>query len=238
MQERFIPPAGFVRTEYSEGSFQSYIRALPLKKFGSDVMLHNGLKKTGAVHASVFSIPLLRDDLLQCADMIMKIRAEYLYSLGSYRDISFTISNGMDVPFTRFAEGYRVTVKGNETSWEGGYRKGFSREGFDSWLRFIYAYAGTLSLSKELITVPIEDIRVGDVFITGGSPGHAVMVLDLASDSASGKRIMLLGQSYMPSQEFHVLKSFSAVSPWYFIADETLKTPEWVFPRGRLRRFR
>jgi len=234
--ERFAPPAGFVRAEYSAGSFQAYVKALPLKKHGSPVMLFDGRKKANAVHAAVFDIPLLKEDLLQCADMIMKIRAEYLYSKKSYKDIVFTISNGMLVPFSKFADGYRIAVAGNRTSWKKGYKEGHSRENFDAWLRFIYAYAGTLSLAGDLAPVPLADISVGDVFIAGGSPGHAVMVLDLARDAA-GRKAMLLGQSYMPSQEFHVLKSFNAMSPWYPVEDGILETPEWVFPENSLRRF-
>jgi len=48
---------------------------------------------------------------------------------------------------------------------------------------------------------------------------------------------MLLGQSYMPSQEFHILKSYENINPWYFVEDEVLKTPEWTFEKGSLMEF-
>ncbi|MCK7517950.1 MAG: DUF4846 domain-containing protein [Ignavibacteriales bacterium] len=57
----------------------------------------------------------------------------------------------------------------------------------------------------------------------GGNPGHVVMVVDLAKDKSTGNRIMLLGQSYMPSQEFHVLKSNTDIFPWYYVRDEKLR---------------
>jgi hypothetical protein len=40
---------------------------------------------------------------------------------------------------------------------------------------------------------------VGDVFIRGGSPGHAMLVVDMGEDAA-GRKIYLVAQSYMPSQ--------------------------------------
>ena len=48
---------------------------------------------------------------------------------------------------------------------------------------------------------------------------------------------MLLGQSYMPSQEFHILKSYESISPWYYIEDDILETPEWTFNKGSLVEF-
>jgi hypothetical protein len=81
-------------------------------------------------------------------------------------------------------------------------------------------------------------LRPGDVFVKGGFPGHAVLVLD-AAENAKGERLFLLGQSYMPAQEFHVLKTpISLRSPWYEADGKgKLVTPEWIFEWEHLRRF-
>jgi hypothetical protein len=80
------------------------------------------------------------------------------------------------------------------------------------------------------------------VFIKGGFPGHAVLVIDMAINPATGERRFMLLQSYMPAQDMHVLKNPKAPdgSPWYPVpADKAeLATPEWVFPAGTLRRFK
>ena len=71
----------------------------------------------------------------------------------------------------------------------------------------------------------------GDIFIQGGFPGHAVLVLDVATN-AQDEKIFLIGQSYMPAQDFHILKNLENenLSPWYKINDgEKLYTPEWTF---------
>lgn len=48
---------------------------------------------------------------------------------------------------------------------------------------------GTASLNKELIPVANpKAMDVGDVFIQGGFPGHAVLIVDLA-ENAKGDRV-------------------------------------------------
>lgn len=104
----------------------------------------------------------------------------------------------------------------------------------------MYSYAGTRSLENELIPVPLADVRAGDVFIRGGSPGHAVIVMDVAQD-ATGRKVFMLAQSYMPAQEIHVLKNPANQdgNPWYAVDEigEVLETPEWEFDVDELRRF-
>ncbi|MBN2546518.1 MAG: DUF4846 domain-containing protein [Spirochaetes bacterium] len=236
--ERFTPPKGYVRRVYPESTFQSYLSNLPLKKYGVPVLLYNGKIKAKDVHVSVLDIPILDKDLIQCADAIIKLRAEYLYQNKRYDEISFDITNGMNVPFGKFMVGYRVIVKGNDTNWKmTNLKTGYIREIFDEYLEFIYIYSGTLSLSKEMKSVKIDDIEAGDVFIQGGSPGHAVIIIDLAENEKTGEKVMLLAQSYMPSQEIHILKSFSNISPWYKVEDKELITPEWKFKKGSMKRF-
>ena len=235
--ERFLPPKNYERVEISENSFGAFLRKFPLKEYGSPVLMYNGQTKRNNVHISVFNMPLLNVDLIQCADAVIKLRAEYLYNQKRYSEIQFHITNGMLVPFEKFANGERVIVSGNKTQWESGYKKGFGRDVFEEYLRFIYSYAGTYSLSQEAKKKDISNIEIGDFFIYGGSPGHVVLVLDIAIDKGTGKKIMLLGQSYMPSQEFHVLKSYENISPWYYIEDTVLETPEWIFQKGSLMGF-
>ncbi len=235
--ERFAPPPGYTRDAYPEPSFQSFLRGYPLKEFDAPLRFYDGRIKPRSFHISVFDMPLLKQDLIQCADAILKLRAEYLYQERAYGKIEFTITNGMRIPFSRFAEGSRVLVSGSKAEWKDGFTKGTSRKVFDEYLKFIYMYAGTYSLSKEAKSKSIERIQVGDFFIQGGSPGHVVLVVDLATDKRSGAKVMLLAQSYMPSQDFHVLKNVSGASPWYPVEAGSLATPEWLFGADSLMSF-
>ena len=82
-----------------------------------------------------------------------------------------------------------------------------------------------------------QDLRIGDVFIQGGSPGHAMIVVD-AARSADGRTAMLLAQSYMPAQEVHVVRNLRhpELGAWFILeGDDRLYTPEWTFDwRDRL----
>ena len=236
--ERFMPPENFKRVDAADHSFAKFLRTYPLKEYGSPVLLYDGKRKSNDVHVSVFDMAILNVDLIQCADAVIKLRAEYLYQEKRYSEIQFHITNGMLVPFSKYAEGQRVIVSGNTTSWKDGYKSGYSRSVFEEYLKFIYTYAGTYSLAMESLSKSLSNIQPGDFFIYGGSPGHVVLVLDLAIDQSTGKKIMLLGQSYMPSQEFHILKSYDDISPWYYVEDKILETPEWTFQKGSLKGFK
>ncbi len=56
------------------------------------------------------------------------------------------------------------------------------------------------SLSRELqLRDRTDDMLPDDVFIRGGFPGHAVIVVDMARIEISGEMVFLLAQSYMPA---------------------------------------
>ena len=79
-------------------------------------------------------------------------------------------------------------------------------------MTLVFSYAGTLSLEKELKPVAnADDLKAGDVFIRGGSPGHCFIILDVA-ENAAHKKVFLLAQSFMPAQNIQVLQNDS---PWF-----------------------
>lgn len=238
---RFNPPEGFQRIAYAYNSFGSYLRNVPLKPTESKVHLYDGTMKGyqgGA--AAVLDIDVGDRDLQQCADAVMRLRAEYLFAEEKYDEIHFNLTNGFRVDFSQWAAGFRVKVEGNKTWWVHTAKPSKSYATFRRYLNFVFAYAGTLSLSKELKSVALDDLQAGDVFIQGGSPGHAVLVMDVAELPASGEKVFLLAQSYMPAQDIHVLKNLnrSKISPWYSVKElDKLYTPEWTFSSTDLKRF-
>lgn len=235
--ERFLPPEGFERKAVPKGSFADYLRTLPLKIHGSLVHYYDGGKKQAKVYYAVVDIDVGSKDLQQCADAIMRLRAEFFYSKKEYEKISFTLTNGFRVDYKEWMKGMRLQVKGNKTSWVKTAEPSNMYASFRRYLGMVFTYAGTLSLSKELRRKDISDIAIGDVFILGGSPGHAVLVVDIAEDK-NGKKVFLLAQSYMPAQDIQILKNpeDTTLSPWYSIDfGDILKTPEWTFDRGSLK---
>lgn len=241
IQERFDVPEGFERIPVAEGTFAHYLRNMPLKLHGSEVYYFDGRKKGRDVYDAVIDMDVGDRDLQQCADAVMRFRAEYLYRNGLYDKIHFNFTNGFNAEYSKWRNGYRIVVEGNNAYWvkRTGYSEDYSV--FRQYLDMVFAYAGTLSLSQELDKVDIEDMEIGDVFMKGELPGHCVIVMDMAENKSTGEKIFMIAQSYMPAQDIHVLKNFSdaKISPWYSLnfGDE-LYTPEWTFYKDQLMRFR
>lgn len=239
---RIRPPDGYKRVELSRGTFADWLRNLPLKQDRVSVYLFNGnLKSNQSAHFAVIDMDTGRKDLQQCGDAIIRLRAEYLYSIGDYGSIHFNFTSGDKADFTEWIKGYRPIVKNNKVRWVRTAGEDSSYPNFRKYLEKVFEYAGTLSLSKELVKINnIADMQTGDVFIRGGAPGHAATVIDMAERSDSGKKIFLLAQSYMPAQDIYILKNpnDSAISPWYELDfGEELVTPEWIFHKDDLKRF-
>ena len=239
--ERFPCPTGYSRTSTDAKSFAGWLESLPLKKEGSPVVLFNGtLKNNQDIHAAVLNVDRGTADLQQCADAVMRLRAEYLYQKKAYDSIAFTFTNGTKAFYSKWREGYRPVINGNAVSWIKSQSRDTSYTCFRSYLNTVFMYCGTYSLSKELKTVDIKTIQGGDVFIHGGFPGHAMIVMDVATDTVTGKKIFMLAQSYMPAQDIHIVKNLSDpdFSPWYEIpGNGDLNTPEWTFATTDLKRF-
>ena len=98
------------------------------------------------------------------------------------------------------------------------------------YLHTVFNYAGTASMATECRPVKLKDIRIGDVFLRAGSPGHVLMVVDTAKNK-EGKTAFLLAQGYMPAQNFHVLKN-RGDDPWYYEDDVDYSDEKKVYSIG------
>lgn len=235
--ERIAVPEGYVRVEWDKNSFGAFVRNYPLKAEGTPVVYYDGNEKHTDNHVAVFDMYLGQRDLQQCADSVMRMIAEYYYASEAFDKIHFEFVNGFDCRYDKWRQGQRVKIDGNFVSWVGGGAVGDSPESFEQYLTTVFAYGSTLSMERDGEPVELSDIKTGDVFIKGGSPGHVVMVADVCID-AQGRKAFLLAQGYMPAQSFHVLKNPSREEPWYYEEDMVYPfvTPEYTFPAGSLKR--
>jgi hypothetical protein len=236
------PPLDFERIPVKTGSFADWLRNLPLKGKDTPVLLYNGLEKSKQfVHHCIIDIDIGEKDLQQCADAVIRLRAEYLYSTGQYDKIAFNFTSGDRASFRKWIEGFRPIVQNNNVRWEKSELVDSSYSSFREYLEVVFTYSGSFSLSRELLPKSKKcEISGGEVFIKGGFPGHATIVIDVARDSTSGKRIFLIAQSFIPAQDIHILKNplRLLMTPWYGCDfGEKLYTPEWVFNENELLRF-
>jgi hypothetical protein len=155
--------------------------------------------------------------------------------------LHFNFTSGFKADYSKWRSGYRISVKVNNVSWVKTTKESESYQSFREYLNVVFTYAGTASLTKELKQITLSQMQIGDVFIKGGSPGHAVIVVDMAVNPKTNKKVFMIAQSYMPAQDIHILINANklSVSPWYEL-DETateIETPEWTFDKNQLKRF-
>jgi hypothetical protein len=241
IQTRILPPPGSERITAEQNSFADYLRKLPLRPYRSLVRYYNGsVKPNHNIYDAVVDMDIGTKDLHQCADAVIRLRAEYLWNQKQYGKIHFNFTNGFRAEYSEWMQGNRIVVNGNSVCWVQKSIPSNTYQDFWDYMETVFMYAGTLSLSKELKTADIANMKIGDVFIKGGSPGHAVIVVDMAVDRYTNKKFFLLAQSYMPAQEIQILKNpgDESISPWYRLGTEQkLITPEWIFNITDLKRF-
>lgn len=239
LAERITPPEGFERVPAATGSWAEWLRGLRMKPQGSPVLTFKGAPKWRQdVHVAVVDIDVGKRDLQQCADAIMRLRAEWLFAAERPNEIAFNFTDGGRVPFARWAKGERPSSSGK--TWRRSAKADGSYPSFRRYMDQVFSYAGTYSLDRELKPADPASLAIGDVFIKGGFPGHAVLVADMVRNKDTGEARFLLLQSYMPAQEIHVLKNPAAMdgSPWYSASVSwPFQTPEWRFPEGSLKRW-
>ncbi|CUH91597.1 DUF4846 domain-containing protein [Herbinix luporum] len=237
---RIMTPKGYSRIPSSSDELTGFIRNLPLKDDGSKVLAYNKKPiKHQKNHVAVFDIDIGKKDLQQCADSAMRIYAEYYWSLEEYDKIAFHLTNGFYMEYNKWREGYRIKVDGNNVTWVHSTSYDDSYENFLKYMERVFTYAGTLSLTAESKPIQLSELLPGDLLLEGGSPGHCVMVVDIATDE-NGNRCFLLAQGYMPAQDFHILTNpLHPEDPWYYEEEMTypIVTPSWTFHEGTLMRW-
>jgi len=196
-------PQGFKRTPTN--GFGNYLRSISLKS-DKTVYLYNGEKKHNqTAQYAVLDISVGNENLQQCADAAMRLRAEWLFKTKQYHKIVFNTVSGKPLPFSP-PYNYIHLMKH---------------------MKVVFGFCNSWSLEKQLTKKSIMDIQIGDVLIKGGFPGHVVMVVDMVVNR-KGEKLMMLAQSYMPAQDIHILKG-PINGAWYPVKEGEIHTPEYTF---------
>ena len=242
LETRFDPPDGFARVAVVQGSFQAYLRDLELRTDRVQVLSYEQ-EELDSPSAAVAVLSVGTRDLQQCADSIMRLHAEWLWTEDRADDVGYHFVSGDLSRWKDWRKGERFRSRGSSLERVNGAKADDSHEAFERYLFHVFAYAATRSMAMDSDPVAIGDARAGDFFVQAGSPGHAVLILDIA-EHADGRKVALLGQGYMPAQEFHVIHADgpAAIADVWFVlpadADGIVDTPSWKpFTASDLRRF-
>lgn len=217
--ERFSAPNGYQKEKALTGSWEAYLQDFRLLSPGTPVLDYRGKPISDQKsHVAVLDIDVGKKNLQQCADAIIRLRAEYLWRRELKDQIAFKFTSGHNYAWSAYSEGIRPEVKGNQVNFKSAASSDDYYEAFRKYLDIVFMYAGTISLHRDMKYVERKsEYRIGDVLVHPGSPGHAVIIVDKAKNT-KGESIYLLAQGYTPAQSVHIVKSgHSGISPWFKI---------------------
>ena len=188
-------------------------------------------------HVGIIPFDVGKTDLQQCADALMRLRAEYLFQQKRYDEIGFHFVSGNFYSWNEYCKGLRPMVNGSGIKFITTSSKAEkNHESLRQYLDIVYNYASTISLAKEL--KPANNFEIGTVVIHAGSPGHCFIIIDEAKNE-TGDKVFKLAEGYTPAQSIYVLRNLNeeGVSPWYRLKMGVIETASYRFDRYKLARF-
>jgi hypothetical protein len=199
----------------SQSDYHSWIISKKINT-KNEVRYYDGRVKQGlnSVYKAKFVYDIGNKNLHHCADAAMYNQARYLFETKQYKKIVFTNNfTGKKYYYTKAFDIY------NEST-------------FRTYIVNCWKNMGTWSLETyDTVVVNVENMQVGDMFLIGGFPGHAMSVVDMIENN-NGKKKFMLAQSFMPAQEQHILLNVNDV--WFNSVNEI----PWSFTTNNLRRFK
>lgn len=231
-----VSETAFTKTKITDtNSWAYFLQHLPEKE--GPVLDYRGVPIAGQQKsAALINYDVGTRDLQQCADALMRLRAEYLFGQQRYNEIQFHFTNGMLYAFLEYCSGKRPIPEGNNIRFSNTAPVAVSHQSLRRYLDIVYTYAGTLSLAKELHNT--TQFAIGTVVIRPGSPGHCFIITDEAQTS-SGEKLYKLVEGYTPAQSIYVLQNIREpdLGYWHRLTHGTIETASYTFTAYQLKTF-
>ena len=214
-------PKGYARVRCD--GYGSYLRSLRLT---GDKKIHtyNGRVINRSNTYAVLDIDVGNNNLQQCADAAIRLRAEYLYGIKAYKRIYFhALGNGKALRFAIWAQ----------------KKRSYSYSTFRNYLDNVFTLCNSTSMWREMKTVSPKELRVGDcfVYVNEQTYGHVVTIVDMAVN-AKGEKVFMVAQSWMPAQQIHIVMDERTKSPWSRLTDNgSYNISGYVMGRANMKRF-
>jgi len=238
---RRIPmPRGYHEVAVRPGSFGEWLRYIAVAPPGTPVRDVGGKRLRMASRYAKAVLAIDPREMQECADVVIRLRAEYLRQAGEPDKLVFPLTSGGSISWPRWIAGERPRLAGDRIVFGRTSERGDSREQFDDFLTSAFTWCGTISLARDGRSVSPEDIQPGD-FVSRPSPGstgHAMLIADVVEDDA-GHHLALMVQGAMPAQTPHVALGH-VLGAWVVVDPAgALEVPGWrPFEWTLLRRFR
>jgi hypothetical protein len=175
-------------------------------------------------------------DLQQCADALMRLRAEYLFKEEKFDAIGFHFVSGRYYAFKDYCLGLTPVASGNTVKMVMRSPRPRIHQSLRNYLDIVYTYASTISLAREL--KPASDFAIGTIVIHPGSPGHCFIIIDEKTEN--NIHYFKLAEGYTPAQSIYVLRNenVEGKDPWHTLAKgKTIETASYIFDNYQLKKF-
>lgn len=230
------PPRQLRELVYPPDSWEFFLQHLPTED--KPIVDFNGnLVSNQGKHVAILPFDVGHTDLQQCADALIRIRAEYLFRKKLYPSIGFHFISGSFYSYSNYLKGMRPVLKGRGMIFKLAATTSVITHGsLRKYLDIVYAYANTVSLCNELKYT--NRLETGTIIIFPGNPGHCCMIFDAAVSEKSDTVFKIL-EGYMPAQSIYVLSNPYEPdwNPWYHLGKGEISTSSCIFKSYYLRKF-
>ena len=204
IQSRFQPPEGWTRVTVPAQSFAAWLRQLELLPPTADALDWRGRPAMTADEVAGVLDWRLLGSVEQCADIAVRLIAEFAHGNGGQDLITFRSLSGQAITWTKWLQGnYAIEGGASEIVYRQGPSRRASPEELDAYLKFVMTYVNTASLVRDWPRIDFEEIDIGDVLIqpsrTVNGLGHLSVVLDACTGPA-GERLYLLTDGFTPAR--------------------------------------
>ncbi len=227
VKTRILPPESYHWQKEEKDSFGEFLQNITVEPDGTPILdFHGTHVGNQGKHVAVLNYDVGTKDLQQCADAVLRLRAEYLYAQQRFDEIVFHFTSGDLFSWNDYKRGMRAVVNKNKVTFVQSAEPDDSYPNFRRYLDALYLYAGTISLFHE--TEPILHdslLKAVDIIITPGSPGHAVIIIGHALNT-SGDHLFLLAEGLTPAQSIAVNTNplDPDINPWYRLSVQSTVT--------------
>ncbi len=230
-----VPPSIIKKLVEDKNSWAFFLQHLPEQE--GPVVDYRGIAIADQQkHVSIINYDVGSRNLQQCADALMRLRAEYLFGQKRFGEIGFHFTSGHFYSYADYCKGKRPTPDGNSVHFISTLPVGISHASLRHYLDLVYTYAGTISLANELL--PATALTIGTVIISPGSPGHCLIITDEAK-GPDGESLFKLVEGYTPAQSIYVLRNLAEpnLGCWHRLTKGTIETASYLFQTYQRKKF-
>jgi hypothetical protein len=135
---------------YPPDSWPSFLQHLPTEN--KPIVDYKGNQiEDQEKHFAILTYDVGSADLQQCADALIRLRSEYLFSQKKYAQIGFHFNSGIYYRWTDYLKGIRPVFKNRQQVLaQTNAASDISHTSLRKWLDIVYTYSNTVSLCREL----------------------------------------------------------------------------------------